>query len=532
MSERSDVVVVGAGHNGLISAAYLARAGLSVTVLEANAVPGGGATTGEATLPGFRHDLASSLHSLIQFNPVLAADELGLIAEHGLRYERPEPVMAVFADRSEPILFHADPHRTAAEIARYSESDAESFLGLIAEWEAVLPSFVRRLSRAPGPAPGEPPEATAKLAEFFATSGDQIIIDRFSDDRTRTLMLSPGAHDATAYPGTGLLPVHWAGLLGRVSWAHPVGGAGALTDALVAAILAAGGQVLCERPIERILVEGGRAGAVLTADGERFEAAKAVLSSAYVAELPRLLGDVKLPSEFDRLAGWRPGAATFVVHLALERIPEHDTPIGQIGCAVTALGTAAGIATQRHDIAAGRLSGRDRWTMAMCPSVVDPSRAPAGKATGKLLTMAPYALEGDPANWESRKQAYAEEVIESYAETVEGFELAGEGAVAVRTPLDIERMNRNFVAGGFLGGELAPDQAGPNRPVPGWSAYRMPVEGLYLTGGGTFPGGGIAGWPGRNAAAAMLDDLGIGTEGLMNEAGRPDTLPRPETTTR
>ncbi|WP_432182811.1 phytoene desaturase family protein [Streptomyces sp. NBC_00063] len=526
----SDVIVIGSGPNALVSAAYLARGGLSVTVLEAEDVPGGGTVSSELLLPGHISDLASSLHPLIQFNPLLAADELGLIADHGLRYVAPDPVMAVMNPDGSAFVSHRDVLDTAAEISRYSQRDADAFVTLLEEWEAVMPLFIKRLAGPPGTVADTSPHVARKLAGLMAPSAEAMVTERFEDVRTRALLIAAGAHDSPTLPGTGFMPMHWMGMLSRVSWPHAVGGTGALPSALIAAIEARGGAIHCGQRVERILVEGGRAVGVTTAAGERFNAGRAVVSSAYVTQLPRLLGDVSLPPEFDRLRHWKPGSAVFALHLVLDRIPAYRTSAGMRQIAVGAFGTAAGIAAQRNDLAQGRLSGPDRWMMAMCPSIVDPSRAPAGHAMVKMLTVAPYRLGGDPANWEREKERYGDELVRQYAAAVDGYEPGDELARLAFSPVDIERMNRNFVEGGFVGGDITPDQVGPNRPVPGWAAYRMPVPGLYLSGASAFPGGGVTGWPGRNAARAVLDDLGIDTGEFMHEAGEPDTLPKAPST--
>ncbi|WP_285182900.1 NAD(P)/FAD-dependent oxidoreductase [Rhodococcus sp. MEB032] len=521
----TDVVVIGSGPNALVAAAYLARGGLSTTVLEASSTPGGGTSSDEHLLPGYVHDLASSLHPLIQFNPVIAADELGLMSEHGLRYVAPDPAMGVVTEDGSVVALYQNVADTAAEIAQYSQHDADAFVKLTEDWGTVLPLFIKRMASPPDATLEADPEVARKLANFIAPSAAQAVQDAFEDERTRALMLNAGAHDSPNPPGTGFLPMHWAGMLSTVSWPHAVGGTGALAKSLISSIEAHGGSIHCGQRVERIVVEDGRAVGVTTASGERFDAKQAVVSSAYVGRLQEMLGETSLPPEFERLREWKLGAAVFVVHLILKQVPTFRTSRGDAGLAVAGFGTAPGIAAQREEIAEGRLSGSDRWMMAMCPSVVDSTRAPSGHATLKLLTVVPYRLNGDPDNWAREKEAYADELVEKYAAAVNGYAPGEEIARSVYSPVDLERMNLNFVEGEFLGGELTPDQAGANRPVPGWSSYRMPVPGLYLTGAGTFPGGGVSGWPGRNAARAVFDDLGIDTKEFMGEAGEPDTLP-------
>jgi phytoene dehydrogenase-like protein len=146
---------------------------------------------------------------------------------------------------------------------------------------------------------------------------------------------------------------------------------------------------------------------------------------------------------------------------------------------------------------------------AACSSVADPSRAPEGQATLKVMTLAPYALDGDPGNWDEAKEAHADRLLEVLATRTEGYAMGEELGRLVESPLDLERRDRQLIGGSPIGGDTIPEQSGANRPVPGWSGYRMPVAGLYQTGASTHPGGGITGLSGRSAARVVLEDLGI-----------------------
>ncbi len=519
MTGHSDVVVIGAGHNALIAAAYLARAGLSVTVLEERTEPGGGTSTGELTLPGFADDLASTFHMYAQLNPAVGEDELGLVAEHGLRYVAPSPALVSCHGGTEPVAVERSAEATADAIGRYSRADAQAFLELLAEYEPLLPERVRRSSAPPGT--GEPvdEDAARRLDALAARDGYGLVHERFEDDRTRVLLLGfAAAIGNLSRPGTGFVPAEFALLLTRVSGAVPIGGSAALPRALVACVRAHGGRVLCGRRVERIVVEHGRATGVVTAEGEHITAGRAVLSAAHVTQLPDLLGpDVQLPPEFDTLRRWHNGASVLQVHLALRDAPHLPTAGGPLRPVTTTFGTLRGLAAQWADIAAGTLSGDDRMLVALAPSVVDPIRTPEGRASVRLFTYAPYRLHGDPARWEGEKDRYAQRLVDTYARHVTGYEPGDELARSVHSPVDLAAANRHFVEGGYMGGEMVPSQLGTNRPVPGWSSYRMPVPRLYQTGACTHPGGGVSGWPGRNAARVLLDDLGIDPGEVMRD---------------
>lgn len=514
--QRSDVVVIGAGHNGLIAGAYLARAGLGVTVLEARDVIGGGTATEELTLPGFLHDPAASGHIGVQLNPLLRDDELGLL-RNGLTYAAPDPVAIVHGPDGEPITLWRDEDRTAAQLDGFTAGDGDAYRTLLQDWREIAAVHIGRMGGAPGTVPDASPEGAAKWAALAPLSAHELVHERFQDDRSRLLMLwlSSMSTQPILKPGTGLLPVSLVGMMSQISWPNAIGGSGALTDALAASIRADGGQVLSGREVTRIVVEGGRAVAVETNTGERFAADRAVVSSSHVQHLQPLLGEARLPAEFDALEHWRAGASLVVVHLALPRTPEYRGPDGPRPAVIAGRGTIAGLGAQSERIASGQLAGAGQWLMAACPSVVDPSRAPDGGATLKLMVSAPYALDGDPANWAARGERYADELVAAYAEIADGYAPGDELARVVHTPVDLERWNLNHVAGGQQGGEMTPDQMGPNRPVKGWAGYRMPFDGLYLTGASTHPGGTVSGFSGRNVARVVLDDLGIEAAGVM-----------------
>lgn len=512
---RSDVVVIGAGHNGLITAAYLARAGLSVTVLEDRDVLGGATATEELTLPGFLHDPAASGHIGLQLNPLLRDDELGLL-KGGLRYVTPDPVAIVHTPDGEPVTLWRDVDRTAAQLDGFAAGDGDAYRTLLQDWKDIEELHIGRMGGAPGAVPDRSPEAAAKWLALAGQSAYDLVHERFRDDRSRLLMLwmSSMSTQPIRRPGTGLLPVSLVGMMSRISWPNAVGGSGALVDALAGSIRADGGQVLAGRRATRIVVEGGRAVAVETATGERFDADRAVVTSTHAQHLQPLLGEARLPSEFDALDTWRAGASLVVVHMALRSTPTY----GGQAAVIAGRGGIEGLGDQADQIAAGHLTGAGRWLMAACSTVADPSRAPEGQATLKLMVSAPYALEGDPSRWEREGDAYADEIVREYAEIAEGYEPGDELARVVHTPVDLERWNLNHVEGGQQGGEMTPDQMGPNRPVKGWAGYRMPFDGLYLTGASTHPGGTVGGFSGRNAARLVLEDVGLDPSAVMQAA--------------
>ena len=520
MSTRTtttDVVVIGAGHNALITAGYLVKAGLSVTVLEARDVVGGGSVTEELTLPGFHHDSASSGHIGIQFNPLIARDELGLLGR-GLQYVAPDPVAVIHDGDLRPVVMWLDEDRTAAQLDSFHPGDGRAYRDLLADWRSIADIHVARMAGAPGEVADSSAEAGARWLELAGPSAWDTAHDRFTDDRSRLLILwlaSLSTQPITA-PGTGLLAVALPGMMSQVSWTNAIGGAGSLATTLSELVTSDGrSAVLTGQRAARILVDCERAIGVETASGDRFLANEAVVSAAHTAQLAGLVPEQTLPAEFDSLEHWRAGASMFVVHLALDTVPTYR--FEEPRAVVAGSATLDGLVAQAEDIAAGQLSGDGLWLLGACSSVVDTSRAPGGGATLKVLTAVPYALEGDPTSWESAKEGYADQLLEAYAALSDDYVPGSELARTIHTPVDFETWNINNVRGGHQGGEMTPDQMGPNRPVKGWSGYRLPFQRLFQTGSTTHPGGTISGFSGRNAARVVLSDLGIDPDSVMGQ---------------
>jgi phytoene dehydrogenase-like protein len=510
----ADVVVAGAGHNSLIAAAYLAKAGLEVIVVEARDVVGGNTVTEELTLPGFRHDSCSSAHVLIQSNPLIRNNELGL-DRYGLRYVYTDPAVVMTYDDGKTLTMSRDRARTCAEIARFSDRDSDAYAAMLDEWDSALKAVHSRISNAaPGPLAIDS-EAARRYAEINATSARAVVFDRFENDHVRAfiLWLAFATVQDPGRPGTGILP--YAVTAGRqeFGWAMPVGGSGALPGALVRLIEDCGGRIVTGAPVTEIIVEGGRAAGVVTAAGQRFAARRAVLSTIHAAQLHKVLPDGSLPDDFTRaLSVWKPGMTLFAVHLALPRVPSFITEHGPRPSAAGAIGSPEGLRRQIASFHKGRTFDVDPWILVVNPCLVDPDRAPGGGATLKLLTIAPRDLDGD---WSSERGRFGSALVDRVSTRMD-FDPADALAVLCECPLDLEARNPHNYLGSCHGGELSDDQSGLNRPAPGHSGYRMPVRGLYQTGATTHPGGSVSGRPGRNAARVLLADLGFDPSELMS----------------
>ena len=511
LPESADVVVVGAGHNGLVCAGYLAAAGLQVLVLEGRAMIGGNTSTEASTVPGFLHDSCSSAHVLIQSNPLLADDELGLIATHGLRYSFTDPAVVLPQPDGDTLVIPRDLGGAVDEIARRSATDARAFHDLMSEWSNGLGDMHSRWNSAT--AIGDSPAARRYL-KMRAQSAWDVVHERFTSRTIRSLMtwLSLATIQDPRRPGTGVLPASiTAGRL-RYGWATPIGGSSALPESLVRHLLAHGGSVVCNAPVSRIEVEHGRVSAVVTADGSRVTVRRGVLSSVHLAMMSRLFDDRDVPSDIaEASASWRSGLSVFAVHAAVSAPLSFPSVRGEVRSAAAGLGSVDGIAGQLDAFARGEEDSRDPWLLVVNQMLVDGSRAPAGSATLKLLTVAPYE-RADGRSWASTKDAYAEALLAHARRHMTG--LAEENILAIRaeSPVDLAARNPNNLGGSCHGGEFTTADRGV---VPGWESYRTSVGGLFLTGATSHPGGSVSGRPGRNAARAALTDWGLDPLAVM-----------------
>jgi len=508
----ADVVVIGGGHNSLIAAAYLAKAGVEVVVLEERHLIGGNTVTEELTLPGFRHDTCSSAHVLIQSNPAIRDGELDL-SSYGLHYVWTDPAVVLpFTDGSSFVV-HRDAERTAEEIAKWSDADAQAFLELLADWREGLGSAHIRWNEGdldPGRS-----DADARYLTIRTGSALDTLRARFSHPKTLDAMawLSFATIQRIDRAGTGILPFSIAA--GRIAygWATPLGGSGELPNALARMIEDHGGTVIVGQAVEHILVEHGRASGVRTADGQVWAARRAVLSSAHLTHLPGMLAGT--PSAATSVAAasaaWRPGLSLFAVHLALREQVRYSTDRGPLESVAGGLGSVDGSLSQYQLFDRGQWDARDPWLLVVCSTIVDPSRAPDGQGTCKFLTVAPYTLS-DGRDWETEKHEFARALLERATRRIDGLADAEVLAVVPESPRDLERLNRHNVGGSCHGGEIV---GSDGEVLMGWPSHRLPVPGLYLTGSTSHPGGSVAGRAGRRAAQVLLSDLGIDPATVM-----------------
>ena len=499
---EAEVVVVGAGHNSLVAAAYLARAGLDVLVLEANDTVGGNTRTEQLTLAGFAHDSCSSAHVLIQNNPLIRDDELALVAEHGLTYLATDPAVVMPQPDDTLLVMHRDLEGTAAELARWSTADARAFEQLIGEWRGGLAAAHGRWS---SHLPQPDDENTRRYLDLRQRSAWDVVHERFTHPVVRSflLWLAMATIQDPRRPGTGFLPSSLAAGRLDFGWTTPVGGSQALPDALVRVIEQHGGRIACASPVTAVRADGGGVRTVRVHDQE-VRVGRALVAGGHLARLAGMI-EGREPSADLATArdAWRPGLSVLAVHAALRG----DLGFGPdaMAGAAAGLGTTEGIVRHLDRFADGEWDAEDPWLLVVNQTAVDPSRRPAaGGGTFKILTIAPYELSGD-RDWAEEKDEYGARLVELVRQRAAGLDEADILALRTESPLDVAAHNPQNLGGSCHGGEFLLD----GEVVPGWLRYDTDIPGLFLTGACAHPGGSVSGRPGRNAARAVLTDLGL-----------------------
>jgi phytoene dehydrogenase-like protein len=511
-----DVVVVGAGHNALVAACYLARAGLDVEVVERDTVAGGAVSTVER-FPGYLVDRGSSAHIMVRRTGIV--EELAL-DEVGLRYLDCDPW--AFAPFAEPggeqvaVTFWTDLDRTCDSIAAVcGDRDADAYARFVRDWGArnrrIFTAFEepptgRNLGRRLWGVGRGTGLGGAELARQFLQPADALLDATFADERLKTALAWHGAQAGppTTEVGTADL-VGWNTVLHDRPPGRPVGGSGALSQALVRRLTASGGRVRLGDGATRITTYRGEVTGVTTRSGEHVPARR-VVAGCHVLTTIALLGNDELVAGTARRVRVGNGIG-MVVRLGTTALPAYPAAPAD-GSAWRGLQLLARSRTQLReaygDFASGR-PPRQPAALAMSFSAVDPSIAPPGRHNVSVWGQwHPYALATgerwpDIAGREAGKLVAAVDALApGFGDTIEH--------VHVQTPLDIEQ-ELGLLRGNVMHVEMTLDAMFALRPVPEWAGYRGPVRGLYLCGASTHPGGGVSGASGRSAARVVLADL-------------------------
>ncbi|MDQ3803084.1 MAG: NAD(P)/FAD-dependent oxidoreductase [Acidobacteriota bacterium] len=528
MAQKYDCIVIGGGHNGLVCAAYLARAGKKVLVLERRHVLGGAAVT-EEVFPGFKFSVASYVVSLLRPEIIRELD----LPRHGLEIL---PLDGTFTPMPNgDYLWRVNDHaKTRREIARHSKLDAEAY----DEYGKAMVEMGRFVKPIMAMTPPDPTSLNPKglldllfLGRRFQrlsaedkynqvqlmTMSAVDFLDRwFETDVLKATMSASGIIGTflgVRSPGTAYVLLHH--YMGEIdgafrSWGLARGGTGAISGAIADAAREAGAEIRTEAPIAKIVVKDGRARGVVLENGD--ELAAAVVSSSVDPRLTfmKMVGEEHLPGEFvEDIRRYKFRGSSGKVNLALDGLPDFTAlpgPGAHLRGAVSISPSVEYMERAYDDAKYGRFSRRP-YIDIVIPSLTDPSVAPPGKhVMSCFVQYAPYHLK--EGTWDERREEFGDTVVDTIAEHAPNFrELILRRQVL--TPLDLER-EFGLSEGNIFQGELTLEQLFFLRPAPGWAQYRTPIRDLYMCGSATHPGGGIMGASGRNGALKIMKDRGWG----------------------
>jgi beta-carotene ketolase (CrtO type) len=531
-----DVVIIGAGHNGLVCASYLLKEGYSVLLLEKRSVPGGGATTEEAMpeeAPGFKFNLCAIDHEFIHLGPVVEELEL---TKYGLEYLYCDPVTFCPHPDGKYFLAHKSVEKTRAEIARFNRRDAEKYAEFIDFWQ--------RFTKGIAPIFNAPPKSIIDIAGNYGRQNIQDLLSTLGGvdktlDLIRTMLTSPtdsleywfdseflraplarmaaefGAPPSQKTIGIGSMMMS---MRHNPGMARPRGGTGALTQALLNLVKDKGGVVLCDRSVESVLIgNNGKVEGVRLAEGEEYRANKAVISNIDAKRLfMEMIPETAAPELYERLKRRivNNNETILKIDCALSEAPrfEHHNHKDEYLIGSILIADSVNHVEEAHALPTmGKIPDENPSMYLDVPTVLDPTMAPDGKHTLWIEFFAPYQIAGAEGTglkgtgWtDELKNKVADRVINKladYAPNVKDAIIARR----VESPAELgERLGA--YKGNYYHIDMTLDQMVFFRPLPEIANYTTPLEGLYLTGAGTHPGGSISGMPGRNCARVFLKE--------------------------
>ena len=527
MTKHYDAVVIGGGHNGLVCAFYLARAGLKVRVLERRGIVGGAAVT-EEFHPGFRNSVASYTVSLLR--PKVIADMK--LHERGFRIiERTISNFFPHADGGY-LKLGGGTARTQAEFARFSQKDADTFPAYETALEAVAEVLRDIALRTPPNAGGGLPallaaalqgkrmaamniEQQRDTLDLFTKSARDFLDGWFENEHVKAAFgfdAVVGNYASVDTPGSAYVLLHH--VFGEVNgkkgaWGHSVGGMGAITQAMAAACVEAGVEISLDAPVARVLVDGGRTA------GVRLESGEEIAADIVAANVtPRLLYEQMIePHELTpqfrrRIAAYKYGSGTFRMNVALSELPSFTSLPGTMRAEHHTAGIIIAPTMDYMDQAFtdARALGWSRQPIIemKLPSTVDDSLAPPGQHVASLFCHQFAPVLPDGRQWDDEREAAADHIVDTVTAHAPNFKAAILGRM-ILSPVDLER-KFGLTGGDIFHGHMSLDQLYAARPMLGHGDYRAPIAGLYMCGSGTHPGGGVTGAPGHNAAHEILRD--------------------------
>ncbi len=523
MAEVFDVIIIGAGPNGLAIGAYLSKAGEKVLLLEKRLEEGGGLMTEQVTVPDFYHNTHALYMMMADLAPVYADFEFE--TKWDVHHVFPELQVALPTRDGRAVCFYRDVDKTCQSIAQFSDKDAKTYRHMHARYDEMMQKILGPQTYVPmDPAPlmaakAEATELGRELSELSEQSPKEIICGMYEHELVRTAMLYMGTHWGLDYAQSGvsyMVPIY---LNRMVSYRITCGGSHRVSNALYKSIFAHQGQIRQSARIERILVENGQAKGVILEDGREYLANKAVVSTIDPHQtFLKYVGREHLEQDFVGMIEsymWEKWSLNNL-HLALNEVPhfkaaEKNPEIDKALFYILGFEAVQELTDYYDAIVAGKLPEQFGLTCTF-PSVHDSYQAPAGKATAYISQMAPYDLsDGGRDRWYKRdfRAARAEQMIDLVSRYTTNTDRSRILKTYMTTPLDIENKYASMVRGGYKHGAYHPLQMGYLRPNQDCSQYRTPIQNLYVGGASVAPGGMIIWGPGYNCANAIAEDFGI-----------------------
>jgi phytoene dehydrogenase-like protein len=527
MATRYDAIIIGGGHNGLTTAAYLARAGRRVLVLERRHVLGGAAVT-EEVFPGFKFSVLSYVVSLLRPEIIRDLD----LPRHGLEILPLDGTFTPMPDGN--YLWRMDDHaRCLREIARHSRTDAEAYEEFGKAMQALC-RFVKPILGMLPPDPARPaPRDVLNLLFLGRRFRDLPYGDRYNQVQLMTMSAADfldqwfetpvlkgtmsasgiiGTFQGVRSPGTAYVLLHH--YMGEIdgafrAWGFSRGGTGGISNAIAQAARSSGAEIRAEAPVARIILEDGKARGVVLENGD--EVRSDVVSSSVDPRhtFLRFIEPGHLSDEFiEEVRRYKFRGSSGKVNLALDALPEFTSlpGAGRHLRGAISISPSVEYMERAYDEAKYGAFSSHPYIDIVIPSLTDPSVAPPGKhVMSCFVQYAPYRLKEGPQAWDQRREAFGDTVVDTiaeYAPNLKDIILHRQ----VVTPLDMER-TYGLSEGNIFQGELSLEQLFFLRPVAGWARFRTPIPNLYMCGSATHPGGGIMGAPGRLAALEILKDF-------------------------
>jgi phytoene dehydrogenase-like protein len=525
---KFDAIIIGAGHNGLVTAAYLAQAGRKVLVLERREMVGGCAVT-EEIWPGYRVSTGAYLSSLLQERIVRELE----LDRYGYKVDAKDPAFfSVFPDGGHFFMWQ-DRAKTLAEIARFSRRDADVYPAYEDQLERLSkvveslllttpPQFPPRgvldfvdYLRVAGRLRGLSRKDMVALVKVFTQSAADFLDEWFESEQVKVTLATDGvigANGGPRSPGTAYILLHhcMGGVAGhRGLWGFVRGGMGSVSEAIAASARAKGAIIRTAAPVRKILVRAGRAHGVVLENGEEMEANAIASNLDPKATFLSLLGEHELEPDFvTAIRQFRTEGTSAKINLALSGLPEFCAYPGASGphhrATMHICPSIEYVERAWDDAKYGCPSQRPLLELTI-PTMYDTSLAPPGRhIMGIFLQYAPYTLR--EGTWDELREPFGDRVIGLIEEYVPNIRSIIEHR-QILTPLDLER-RFGITGGNIFHGEMSLDQMFVMRPVAGWARYRTPIDGLFLCGSGAHPGGGVMGAPGYNCAREMLKTSG------------------------